>query len=80
MKLRWRMPDEGETHDCVETGDHISALARAFGHYPITLRPEHEKQLRSMAATWNTMQGNPYYFLANVLSSMGTMVLFLDGE
>lgn len=76
MSLRWRMPEEGKP---IDLGDeHIPALARAFGHYPITLGPERERELRAMAATWSTMEDNPYYFIANLISNHGTIVLFLE--
>lgn len=79
MKLRWRMPEIGkEVPEGDSGGSHIPALARAFGHYPITLRPEHERELRAMAALWSTMENNPYYFLANLVSNQGAVVLFLD--
>lgn len=79
MRLRWRMPERGESIPDLASGDttHIPALARAFGHYPITLRPEHERELRAMAETWNTMENNPYYYIANLISNRGTIVLFL---
>lgn len=31
-----------------------------------------------MAALWGTMEGNPYYFIANLISNHGAIVLFLD--
>jgi hypothetical protein len=79
MELRWRMPESGEPVDAGDAGgSHIPALARAFGHYPITLGPERERELRAMAALWSTNENNPYYFLANLISNRGTIVLFLD--
>ncbi len=78
-KLRWRMPDGGEPIDAGDVdGSHVPALSRAFGPYPITLRPEHEREVRAMAATWDTMENNPYYRIANLISNRGTIVLFLD--
>lgn len=80
-RLRWRMPDGGERvpSDDAE-GSLVPALARAFGHYPITLGPERERELRAMAALWSTMENNPYYFLANLISNRGTIVLFLESD
>lgn len=80
-KLRWRMPDGGEPIPEGDAGSsHIPTLARAFGHYPIVLTPDRERELRAMAAMWSTMQDNPYYFIANLISNRGTIVLFLDGK
>lgn len=72
------MPDSGKPIEC--DAEASQSLARAFGHYPITLRPEHERELRAMAATWGTMQNNPYYFIANLISNQGTIVLFLADD
>lgn len=77
--LRWRMPDTGKLIDPGEaSGTHIPALARAFGHYPITLEPKHERELRAMAALWGSNEGNPYYSIANLISAHGMIVLFLE--
>lgn len=73
------MPTGGEPLNAGdEDNSHIPALARAFGHYPIALGPERERELRAMAATWSTMENNPYYLIANMISNRGTIVLFLE--